>query len=213
MAGGFGKRLKPLTDEIPKPMLKVGTKPILENILNQFIEAGFFNFYISTHYKPEVVSEYFGDGSDWGVSIKYIHEEKPLGTAGGLGLLPRNVINLPMLMMNGDLLTKVDFKELLDFHLKEGGDATVCVREYDLQVPYGVIETTGKYVTSIVEKPIYKFFVNAGIYVLDPSVLDTIDGAAYLDMPNLLGKKISDSGQVNMFPVQILVRHWADGTV
>ena len=207
MAGGFGKRLKPLTDIVPKPLLKVGSKPILENILNQFIKSGFYNFYISTHYKSEMLREYFGDGSDWNVSIKYIHEEKPLGTAGGLGLLPRNLINLPILMMNGDLLTKIDFKELLDFHLKEGGDATVCVRGYDFQVPYGVVETDGKSITSIVEKPIHKFFVNAGIYVLKPSMLDTIDGISYLDMPTLLEKKISGLGKINMFPVH---EYWLD---
>jgi dTDP-glucose pyrophosphorylase len=207
MAGGFGKRLKPLTDVTPKPMLKVGTKPILENILNQFIEAGFYNFYISTHYKPDMLREYFGDGSNWNVTIEYIHEEKPLGTAGALGLLPRNLINLPILMMNGDLLTNIDFKELLDFHLKEGGDVTVCARQYDFQVPYGVIETTGKQITSIEEKPIHKFFVNAGIYVLNPSMLDAIGGISYLDMPNFLEEKINNSVQIIMFPVH---EYWLD---
>ncbi len=207
LAGGFGKRVKPLTDMTPKPMLKVGTKPILENILNQFIEAGFNNFYISTHYKSDMLREYFGDGSNWNVTIKYIHEEKPLGTAGGLGLLPRNLINLPIIMMNGDLLTKINFKELLDFHLKEDGDVTVCARQYDFQVPYGVIETTGKQITSIVEKPIHKFFVNAGIYVLNPSMLDTIDGNSYLDMPNFLEEKINNSAQISMFPVH---EYWLD---
>ena len=112
MAGGFGKRLRPLTDHIPKPLLKVGARPILENILNQFITAGFHNFYISTHYKAEMVREYFGDGSNWGVKIEYIHEEKPLGTAGGLGLLPNNLPKLPILMMNCDILTKINFSEL-----------------------------------------------------------------------------------------------------
>jgi dTDP-glucose pyrophosphorylase len=207
MAGGFGKRLAPLTNNTPKPLLKVGSKPILENILNQFIASGFHNFYISTHYKAEMVRNHFGNGSDWGVSITYLHEETPLGTAGGLGLLPKNIIDLPILMMNGDLLTKIDFKELLNFHLEEGGDATMCTREYDFQVPYGVIKTNGQYASSIVEKPIHKFFVNAGVYVISPPMLDTIDGVSYLDMPDLLQKKIDSSGQVNVFPVH---EYWLD---
>ena len=207
MAGGFGKRLQPLTDNIPKPLLKVGTKPILENILNQFIAAGFHNFYISTHYKAEMVKNHFGNGGDWGVSITYLHEEDPLGTAGGLGLLPKNLIDLPILIMNGDLLTKIDFKELLSFHLNEGGDATMCAREYDFQVPYGVIKTNGQHVSSIVEKPVHKFFVNAGVYVLNPSMLDTIDGVSYLDMPDLLQEKIDGLSQVNVFPVH---EYWLD---
>ncbi len=207
MAGGFGERLKPLTDRVPKPLLKVGSKPILENILNQFIYSGFYNFYISTHYKPDMLQEYFGDGRKWNVSIEYIHEKKPLGTAGGLGLLPSNLVDLPIIIMNGDLLTKIDFKELLDFHLKEGGDATVCARQYDFQVPYGVIETTGKQINSIKEKPIHKFFVNAGIYVLNPSMLDTIDGVSYLDMPNFLEEKINNLSQISMFPIH---EYWLD---
>jgi len=207
MAGGFGKRLQPLTDNTPKPLLKVGTKPILENILNQFIAAGFHNFYISTHYKAEMVKNHFGNGGDWGVSIIYLHEETPLGTAGGLGLLPKNLIDLPILMMNGDLLTKIDFKGLLSFHLNEGGDATMCAREYDFQVPYGVIKTNGQHVSSIVEKPVHKFFVNAGVYVLNPSMLDTIDGVSYLDMPDLLQEKIDGLSQVNVFPVH---EYWLD---
>ncbi|MBC8555356.1 MAG: nucleotidyltransferase family protein [Candidatus Brocadiales bacterium] len=207
MAGGFGKRLQPLTDNTPKPLLKVGTKPILENILNQFIAAGFHNFYISTHYKAEMVRNHFGNGSDWGVSITYLHEETPLGTAGSLGLLPKKLIDLPILIMNGDLLTKIDFKELLGFHLEEGGDATMCTREYDFQVPYGVIKTNGQYASSIVEKPIHKFFVNAGIYVVNPAMLEIIDGVSYLDMPDLLQKKIDSLGQVNVFPVH---EYWLD---
>ncbi len=140
MAGGFGKRLQPLTNNFPKPLLTIGRKPILENILEQFIAAGFHSFYISTHFKSEMVKEYFGDGSNWNVTIKYVHEETPLGTAGSLGLLPDDLPDLPILIMNGDLLTKIDFAELLHFHLQSNGSATVCVREYNFQVPYGVIK-------------------------------------------------------------------------
>jgi len=207
MAGGFGKRLQPLTNNTPKPLLKVGAKPILESILEQFIEAGFYNFYISTHFKAEMVRDYFGDGSKWNVNIKYVFEKSPLGTAGSLGLLPKNLPDMPILMMNGDLLTKVDFVELLNFHLHHGGDATMCVREYDLQVPYGVVKSKDHLITSIEEKPKHSFFVNAGIYVLNSSMFQDIDGKSYIDMPTLIQDTIDNSGQINMFPVH---EYWLD---
>jgi len=207
MAGGFGKRMRPLTKHIPKPMLNVGSKPILEAILEQFVDAGFHSFYISTHYKAEILQEHFGDGSDWGVSINYLQEEEPLGTAGALGLLPKDLPDLPIILMNGDLLTKVNFTELLAFHAESGSEATLCVREYDFQVPYGVVQMEKHRVTSIVEKPVHKFFINAGIYVLNPDVINTIDGKSYLDMPHLLNKKINENIQVNMFP---LYEYWLD---
>jgi len=207
MAGGFGKRLQPLTNNTPKPLLKVGAKPILESILEQFIEAGFYNFYISIHFKAEMVRDYFGDGSKWNVNIKYVFEKSPLGTAGSLGLLPKNLPDMPILMMNGDLLTKVDFVELLNFHLHHGGDATMCVRAYDLQVPYGVVKSKDHLITSIEEKPKHSFFVNAGIYVLNSSMFLDIDGKSYIDMPTLMQDTIDNSGQINMFPVH---EYWLD---
>ena len=158
-------------------------------------------------YKSETLQEHFGDGTDWGVSINYVYEEKPLGTAGAIGLLPKNISDLPSLVMNGDLLTKVDFQKLLSFHVKNGGDATMCVREYDLQVPYGVIQAEEHRITSIVEKPVQKFFINAGIYVLNPNVINAIDGKSYLDMPHMLSKMINENRQVNMFP---LFEYWMD---
>ena len=154
-----------------------------------------------------MVRDYFGDGSKWNVNIKYVFEESPLGTAGSLGLLPTNLPDLPILMMNGDLLTKVDFIELLNFHLDHGADATMCVREYDFQVPYGVVKSKNHLITSIEEKPKHSFFVNAGIYVLNPSMLKDIDGKSYIDMPNLIQNKIDNSGQVAMFPVH---EYWLD---
>ena len=208
MAGGFGSRLQPLTNDIPKPLIKVGDKPILETILNQFINSGFHNFIISTHYKAEMLNEYFGDGRKWNVSINYVYEENPLGTAGALGLLPSNVTDLPILIMNGDVLTKVDFKSFLDFHNKNVGVVSMCVREYDFQVPYGVVHhTTQHKVHSIIEKPIHKFFVNAGIYIIDPSILENIDGKTYLDMPNFIQAQINNDLQVNMFPLH---EYWLD---
>jgi len=207
MAGGFGKRLRPLTDDTPKPLLKVGSKPILETILEQFVNSGFKNFYISTHYKAEMLEEYFGDGKKWGVDITYIHEQEPLGTAGMLGLLPDTLSEMPILVMNGDLLTKVNFEHLLRSHEKMGGVATMCVREYDFQVPYGVVQTEGQQLTGIVEKPIYKFFVNAGIYVLNPEVYRLVDGKSFLDMPQLLENRINNNDQINMFPLH---EYWLD---
>jgi dTDP-glucose pyrophosphorylase len=207
MAGGFGTRLQPLTKDIPKPLLNVGGKPILEIILNQFIELGFHIFYISTHYKAEMLSKYFGDGSNWGVSINYIYEERPLGTAGALGLLQHDLLNLPVIVMNGDLLTKVNIDHLLSFHNEQGGVATMAVREYDFQVPYGVVEVEDQQIKSIVEKPTQSFFVNAGVYVLSKSIIKKIDKGEYLDMTNLLAQEISNLEQINMFPIH---EYWLD---
>ena len=207
MAGGFGKRLRPLTHDIPKPLLKVGTKPILETILTQFIDYGFQNFYISTHYKAEMVRKHFGNGQQWGVNIQYVHEEEPLGTAGSLGLLPSDLSNVPLIMMNGDLLTKVNFEQLLQYHNEHPGIATMCVREYDFQVPYGVIESEGHSIKKIIEKPIHNFFVNAGIYVLEPDLVNSVNGNDFLDMPDLLEKRINNGDTVNMFPIH---EYWLD---
>jgi len=207
MAGGFGKRLRPLTDKTPKPLLDVGSKPILETILHQLIEAGFNDFYISTYYRAKMVKQYFGDGSKWGISIQYLEEKKPLGTAGSLGLLPKNKIKLPFIMMNGDVLTKINFKTLLDFHIENKSFATMCVREYTYQVPFGVVEIDKQFITSIVEKPIQRFFVNAGIYVFEPSLIDEVDGINYLDMPELLEQLIKNDKQISTFPVH---EYWSD---
>ena len=207
MAGGFGSRLRPLTNDCPKPMLKIGNKPILEKILTNFIEAGFYRFFISTHYMPEVISDYFGDGEKWGVSIRYVHEEEPLGTGGGLGLLPHNEIDQPMFVMNGDLLTSVDLQSFLRFHSTNNGVATMCVREYEHQIPFGVIETEGMKLKSIVEKPTYRFFVNAGIYLLDPAVVKSVLPKNRVDMPILLEQEISAGNIVNTFPIH---EDWLD---
>jgi dTDP-glucose pyrophosphorylase/predicted transcriptional regulator len=205
MAGGFGTRLYPLTKEMPKPLLNVGNQPILETILLQFVEAGFYNFFISIHFKPEMIRKYFGDGSSWGVNIQYIHEDAPLGTAGSLGLLPDSLPDLPIIIMNGDLLTRVNFENLLDFHDNHNGIATMCIREYDFQVPYGVVEIDDYRITSIKEKPVHKFFVNAGIYVLDRGLIKKVDGKSNLNMPDFLEEL--GNGCVNAFPIH---EYWLD---
>ena len=208
MAGGFGTRLRPLTDDCPKPMLKVGNKPILEIVIRSFIKAGFVNFYISTHYMPEQIQQHFGDGSGLGVNITYVHENTPLGTGGALGLLPVDLPkNLPVIMMNGDVLTKVDFQRLLEFHCENQADATMCVREYEYQIPYGVINGEGNKITCMVEKPIQRYFVNAGIYVLSPQVIQSVPINYHIDMPTLLEQHMKERDKVLMFPVH---EYWLD---
>lgn len=208
MAGGFGTRLRPLTDHCPKPMLKIGDKPILETVIRNFIKAGFVNFYISTHYMPELIQQHFGDGSSFGVKISYVHEQSPLGTGGSLGLLPKDLPkNLPLIMMNGDVLTKVDFQRLLEFHIEHDADATMCVREYDYQIPYGVINGEGNRITSMVEKPIQRFFVNAGIYVVSSAVIQSVPENHHIDMPTLLEQHMNKRNNVLMFPIH---EYWLD---
>lgn len=206
MAGGLGSRLSPLTDECPKPMLKVGNKPLLETILENFIEYGFHRFYISVNHMAEVVKSYFGDGTRWGVDICYLQENQRLGTAGALSLLPKKPTE-SLLVMNGDLLTKVNFKQLLDFHSGHHAQATMCVREYDFQVPYGVVKIDDHRINSIDEKPIQRFFVNAGIYVLEPEVLDLISPNTYFDMPTLFEKLIGLKNETAAFPIR---EYWLD---
>lgn len=207
MAGGFGARLRPLTDNCPKPLLKVGDKPILEIVLDSFIKAGFVNFYISTHYLSEMIREHFGDGSKWNVKISYVHEETPLGTGGALGLLPVDTPDLPLILINGDILTNVDFERVLEFHDKHQAAATMCVRDYEYQVPFGVINGDGNKIISMVEKPVQRFFVNAGIYVISPEIRHSVIENHRIDMPTLLEQFISRQANVMMFPIH---EYWLD---
>ena len=207
MAGGFGTRLRPLTDNCPKPLLEIGGRPLLETVLISFREAGFSNFYISTHYLSSMIREYFGDGSKWGVSISYVHEEEPLGTGGALGLLPDDLPDVPVILMNGDVLTTVNFENLLEFHNQHKAMATMCVREYEYQVPYGVITGDGHKVRSMEEKPLHSFFVNAGIYVVNSEMVKSVIQNEYADMPTLLEQRIKQNDDVLMFPIH---EYWLD---
>lgn len=199
MAGGFGTRLKPLTDHCPKPMLRVGDKPMLEHLVNQFIQCGFHNFYFSTHYLPEVIRDHFGDGSKWGVSIQYVHEDSPLGTGGALGLLPSDLPKLPLIMMNGDVLTKLNYAQLLRHHENKGYDATVCVREDEHSVPFGVIETDDQLITNMVEKPTYRYKINTGIYILNPDIVASVQPGQRVDMPSLLERHRHHSKRIGTY--------------
>jgi dTDP-glucose pyrophosphorylase len=206
MAGGLGMRLRPLTNDCPKPMLKVGNKPILENILDCFIEQGFRKFHISVNYLSEHIEKYFGDGSQYNIQIEYIREDKPLGTAGALSLLPMRPQH-PFIVMNGDLLTRVNFSNMLHFHQEHDALATMAVRDYEMQVPYGVLKLHGSFVQDIEEKPTHKYFVNGGIYVLSPDILDVIPPNQCLDMPNFLQRLIRQHEKVCAFPIR---EYWMD---
>lgn len=206
MAGGLGTRLAPLTDDCPKPMLRVGSKPILEIIMDNFISQGFERFYFSVNYLSERITSYFGDGGRWGVSIEYLHENKRLGTAGALQLLPERPEE-PFFVMNGDLLTKVNFQSLLDFHTGHDSFATMCVREYDFQVPYGVVQVDSSQITAIIEKPVHRFFINAGVYCLNPDCLDYIPRDDFFDMPTLFEKLVQERRTVCSFPIR---EYWID---
>jgi dTDP-glucose pyrophosphorylase len=206
MAGGLGTRLRPLTESTPKPLLKVGNKPILETIIENFAKYGFINITISVNYKANMIKDYFGDGSEYGVNIDYIEETKRLGTAGALSLIKERPQE-PFFVMNADLLTNVNFAHLLDFHSFENSIATMCVREYDFQVPYGVVQTKGSNITAIEEKPVQSFFVNAGIYTLSPQVFEIIPKDQFYDMPTLFENLIEKDLKVISFPIH---EYWLD---
>ncbi|WP_312922337.1 nucleotidyltransferase family protein [Stutzerimonas nitrititolerans] len=199
MAGGFGTRLQPLTDRCPKPMLRVGDKPMLEHLIKQFVDHGFRNFYISTHFLPEIIRSHFGDGSAWNASIQYVNEDQPLGTGGALGLLPADLPDIPLIMMNGDVLTKLNYAQLLCHHVNNRFDATVCVREDEHRVPFGVIETENKLITSMVEKPTYRYKINTGIYVLNPSIVRSVQPGQRIDMPTLLEQHRQKSKRIGTY--------------
>ncbi|MDX2346798.1 MAG: nucleotidyltransferase family protein [Legionella sp.] len=207
MAGGFGTRLHPLTKDCPKPLLELAGKPILELILEQCIEYGFHRFFISTHYLSDKIKAHFGDGECWGVNIQYIVEDKPLGTGGALGLLPQDALDAPMLMMNADLLTKLDFRNLLSFHQEQQVGATICVREYEHRLPYGVVEVEGHQVIKMTEKPAYQAFINAGIYLLSPEFIKSISPGVPIDMPDVIQRYIDEGNGVNIFPIH---EYWLD---
>ncbi len=206
MAGGLGTRLHPLTKECPKPLLMVGGKPILEIIIEGFAEQGFKQIFLSVNYKAEMIQDYFGEGEKWGIHLNYIHEKERLGTAGALSLLPKKP-TAPMIVMNGDILTRTSFDSLLKFHEAQDTVATMAVREYDFQVPYGVVRMDGIKIEAIEEKPMQRFFVNAGIYTLSPEVLNYIPKNTFFDMPTLFEHLISAHKSTAAYPLR---EYWLD---
>jgi len=207
MAGGLGSRLNELTSNTPKPLLNVGGRPILETIIINCAKHGFKSFYISVNYKSEMIKEYFKDGRRWGVNINYIDESIKLGTAGSLSLLNKKLFNEPFFVMNSDLLTDVNLEHMLSFHYQQQVTMTLGVREYDFQVPYGVVQTKNEYVSALKEKPIHRFFVNAGVYILDPTVLNYVPQKMHYDMPTLINKLIDISTKIASFPIH---EYWLD---
>lgn len=206
MAGGFGKRLAPLTDTTPKPLLPVGGIPMLERIIRSLAHAGLRTIVLSVFHMADHIRAFCGDGSRWGVRIIYVQEEAPRGTAGALALLDERPAER-LLVLNGDILTNLPFATLINYHVQQGHVATMCVCEQSYQLQYGVVRFDGPYVVDIDEKPIHSCFVNAGVYVLDTSVLDLIPNNQYFDMPSLFRKLVESDMRPGAFPIREL---WLD---
>lgn len=206
MAGGKGSRLRPYTEKCPKPMLLVDGSPMLEIILKHCITDGFRKFYISVNYLKEQIIEYFGDGSAWGVSIEYLIEGQPLGTAGSLKLITEQ-LQLPFVVMNGDVLTRFRLRQLIQFHAQHRAMATVCVREHTTTIPFGVVSVEGIELSGFEEKPTYRHLVNAGIYVIDPGLLELLPNGISTDMPSLLENAQIDNHRVVVCPIH---EYWID---
>lgn len=206
MAGGRGQRLRPLTESVPKPMIKIGDVPILGIILTNLSQMGFKNVYISVNYLAEQIIEYVGNGESWGLKVEYVHETSPLGTAGALGLLPRGILN-SVIVMNSDLVTQVNLRELLDFHEESKASLTVGVRNYDHQIPFGVLELKGPNITSLSEKPTMSVPVSAGIYAVSSDILQTVPLNQRIDMTEVLDSCLDRQDTVVGFPIH---ESWID---
>jgi dTDP-glucose pyrophosphorylase/CBS domain-containing protein len=205
MAGGYGKRLLPLTESVPKPMLPVGDRPLLELTIEQLRRSGIRAVSLTTHYLPETITNHFGDGEHFGVRLNYLKEDHPMGTAGGLKQMKRPEGSF--LVINGDILTGVPFKEMLVYHRKHGAVLTVGVRKYEMQVPFGVVECEDVRITKLQEKPSLSFFINAGTYLLEPSALDYIPEGQPFDMTDLMQRLIEAGRPVVGFPIR---EYWLD---
>lgn len=200
MAGGQGIRLRPHTENCPKPLLPVGSKPMMEHIIERARAEGFQRFVLAIHYLGHMIEDYFGDGSRWQVQIDYLREESPLGTAGAIGLLnPRP--EAPFLVSNGDVLTDIRYGELLDFHYRHGASATMAVRLHEWQHPFGVVRTKGVDIIGFEEKPIARSHINAGIYVLEPGALDTLSAGEHCDMPTLFSRLQERAARTIVYPM------------
>lgn len=206
MAGGLGTRLSPLTDDLPKPMLRVGNKPILQTIIEQFRNYGFKNILISVNYKADLIENYFRDGSDFGVSIRYIKESKRLGTAGAINLA-KKYLDKPFFVINGDILTTVNLYNLLEFHSKNKYEMTIGSRIYETQIPYGVLSIEEACVTELEEKPIINHLVSGGVYVIEPEVIDVIPKEKYFDITQLINMLINNKKRIGSFPI---TEYWMD---
>ena len=206
MAGGFGRRLGHLVSAVPKPMLEVSGKPILEYLIDNLVSSGIKEIYISVHHLSHVIMEYFGDGSAFGCRIQYLEETKPLGTAGCLSLLPKNV-KFPIVMVNGDIMTDLNFAKLLNYHNNVGSDLTVAIRPHHVTVPYGVLEYQGMSVTGIQEKPKFTYFINTAVYVVTDTIIKQISANVAIDMPTIIRSVLPMGSRLVAFP---LLEEWSD---
>jgi dTDP-glucose pyrophosphorylase len=206
MAGGLGSRLDELTRHTPKPMLKVGSRPLLETIVRGFAEQGFRKFHLAVNYKADQIEAHFGDGSEFGVEIGYLRERERLGTAGALSLLPERPAQ-PLIVTNADLLTRMDYARMIECHAESGALATMAVRDYEIQVPFGVISEEAGRILAIEEKPVHRFTVSAGMYVLAPDALDHVPARKFFDMPSLFSRLIDQGLPTHCFPID---GYWLD---
>ena len=206
MAGGEGTRLRPVTENIPKSMVDIGGIPLLERQIQRLAKDGLKRVYLSVNYLRNIIEEYFGDGSSFGLEILYLREKEKLGTGGALSLLPARP-DSPILVMNGDILTTSDFGSLYEFHRTHMAEVTVAAVDYRIQIPFGVIHNEGPYVTALVEKPSQRFLCNAGFYVVSPQALDLVPHGKPFNMTDLIDACLAASRKVAIFPVQ---EYWSD---
>lgn len=207
MAGGQGARLRPLTEDTPKPMLPVGDRPLLETILDHVRQAGFRRVFMAVNYRAEVIERHFGDGNSHGVDITYFHEPRQLGTAGALKLMDED-IDRPFLVINADLLTNVSLSSLMRFHVEEGNVVTVGVRKYCLEVPYGVVDLDSTRVERLREKPTLDFYVNAGLYAVNPEAISLLPADwEQFGMTDVIDAAIASKRRVGGFPIR---EFWLD---
>lgn len=201
MAGGRGERLRPITDSLPKPMIMVAGRPILERIVLHLVGFGIRRIFLSVNYMGDMIERHFKDGAALGCRIDYVREEKPLGTGGALSLLPGKPDH-PFLMLNGDLLTQFNVADMLAFHTEEGYKATVGVQEYVHTVPYGVVEREGDRITGIREKPTQTWLANAGIYVFEPDLVERVPKDTHFPLPTLVEECLGRNEAVGAFPIK-----------
>jgi dTDP-glucose pyrophosphorylase len=206
MAGGEGMRLRPITDKIPKPMVDICGVPLLERQIQRLARAGLSRIYLSVNYLSHVIEDYFGDGSCFGLEIRYLREKEKLGTGGALSLLPETP-STPIIVMNGDILTTFDFISLNDFHKSQGAEITLAAVNYCVDIPFGVVQNSGFCVTGLVEKPSQRFLCNAGIYVLDPAILKQLPNSRAFNMTDIIDCCLAASKKVSVFPVH---EYWSD---
>jgi dTDP-glucose pyrophosphorylase len=206
MAGGEGMRLRPITNTIPKPMVDIGGVPLLERQIQRLAKAGVTRIYLSVNYLSYVIEDHFGDGSRFGVEIRYLREQEKLGTGGALALLPEKPV-APILVMNGDILTTSDFESLNAFHANQGAEITVAAVDYCIHIPFGVVQNSGSFVTGLIEKPSQRFLCNAGIYALSPSVLEKMPESGVFNMTDLIERCLMAKKPVAVFPVH---EYWSD---